>query len=309
MANNRLKGILLVFIATASWGSAAVFIRFFPNIDTLSLVWSRYFIANIFLAGAAIFQWKTLLNLLRTKNKIWILINSLCMVGTTGFLTLAVKTGTVTSAVFLLYVIPLFVTTLYRSLAEKTQISPWLAVAIAFSGLGIIAIFASNLSVPVVWTHIWGVLAGASWGTQMIVSRKLSRDYPGHLGMLLIHAVAIVLLLPVVNFSSLLAEPRIPLLVTYGFIASVVAAVTFYSGIKYVTPTDASLISLFDPVIASVAAYLVLSETPAFGVTIGAVFILVGNLIQMFSPEAGIPQILNLANLKAGPFVARYKHG
>jgi drug/metabolite transporter (DMT)-like permease len=305
----RLKGIMLVFIATACWGSAAVFIRFFPNIDAISLVWARYAVALLFFSFIAFYQRHDLVKLLKTKRKRWIFINALCMIGTTGFLTLAVKTGTVASAVFLLYVIPLFVTALYRLIAEKQRINSWLSIAIMFSALGVFSIFMSNLGDKFVWGDIWGFLAGLIWGVQMIVGRKLSEDYPSQLGMFLIHIVALVVLVPFVNFTSLMYVANIPLLILYGILASVVATFTFYKGIRMVTYTDASIIALFDPIIAAAGAFFILTEVPSLGIVIGSIFIIAGNVIQVFSEDSKIPQLMNIDDYKKGPFVGRYIHG
>lgn len=305
--NKRFLGLILVFIATACWGSAAVFIRFFPKIDAFSLVWVRYFVTSFFLLGLIAFQFKVFWQSFFRGQKKWILINSLCMIGTTAFMTMAVKTGTVAAAVFLLYVVPLFVTTAYQLLADKKPINSWLSVSLSFSALGVLSIFLGNLNDKFSISDVWGILAGISWGVQMIVGRKLSEDHPGFMGMFLINVLAAVLILPLVNFGSIVNEPQKILLVIYGLIASVVAGVAFYSGIKYVNYTDSSVVSLFDPIIASAAAFIFLKETPSFGTFIGCLFIIVGNLIQIFTQDFTIPQILNLN--KTGPYMGRYAPG
>lgn len=305
---NRVSGLILVFVATVLWGASGVFIKFFPHIDSLSLVWSRNFIGAIFFGAYAVFQLKTLIHLLQTKKKLTIFLNTLYLLGTIGFFTLAVKTGTVTSAAFLLYVMPLFVSTLYGLFVEKRPVSGWLSVALAFCAVGVVAISLGNFSDKVSLSNIWGILAGLSWGLQMLESRKLGKEYPTQIGLAMIFALAALVTVPFTNFHSILTEPRIGLLITYGIVSTVVAPLAFYAGIKYVNPTDGGIVSLFDPLFAAVAAFLVLGEIPTFGILIGSVFIVIGNMLQVFSPEAKLPEMLSKLS-KGGSFVQRYRPG
>jgi len=193
----------------------------------------------------------------------------------------ALVSGGAGKTAILLYTMPFWVILLaWPILGERIRGMEWLAVILAFAGLGLMVDFQAVGAK--LWSSIIAVLAGISWAGSAIVTRIMRRSPKFELisvttWQMIYGAVPLILL------ALLLPAP--PTQWTAAFIAALTYNVVFTSVIGYLLwfyilerlPAGMATIgTLAAPVIAVTAAAVQLGELPAPREAAGIVLILMG---------------------------------
>lgn len=193
----------------------------------------------------------------------------------------ALVSGGAGKTAILLYTMPFWVILLaWPILGERIRGMEWLAVALAFAGLGLMVDF--QVVGAKLWSSVIAVVAGISWAGSAIVTRIMRRSPKFELisvttWQMIYGAVPLILL------ALLLPAP--PTQWTAAFIAALTYNVVFTSVIGYLLwfyilerlPAGMATIgTLAAPVIAVTAAAVQLGELPAPREAAGIVLILMG---------------------------------
>lgn len=275
----NIKGMGLVLFANIIWGTSAFIVKFFPDIDSISIVWSRTFFASIFLVFWLLVSFRSVKQFILKKDQIKdLLLLATTFIGTVGFMTAGAKYGTVTSTIFLLYTAPIFVVVLSKYLLkEKTKKGDDLSLILA--SLGLFFIFSGSLSSKLVIGDVFGLMAGISWGLQIILTKRIGSKIPTLIANFWTTFFALVILTPFANIKIVFGNQIIPLII-YGVTNNAIAGLAFYEGLKHIDTKKAGFISLIDPIENSLLALLFFKEVPALGAFLGAVMIIMSVIVS-----------------------------
>ncbi len=193
----------------------------------------------------------------------------------------ALVSGGAGKTAILLYTMPFWVILLaWPILGERIRGMEWLAVILAFAGLGLMVDFQAVGAK--LWSSIIAVLAGISWAGSAIVTRIMRRSPKFELLSVTTWQM-IYGAIPLILLALLLPAP--PTQWTAAFIAALTYNVVFTSVIGYLLwfyilerlPAGMATIgTLAAPVIAVTAAAVQLGELPAPREAAGIVLILMG---------------------------------
>jgi drug/metabolite transporter (DMT)-like permease len=256
----RWVGFGLILISAASFGAMPIFARFAyaSGVDTFTLLALRFTIATAMLAAVLAVRRRAL-----PRGKV---LGGLVAMGAVGYVGQAMcyfTALTLASAglvALLLYLYPALVAAasvavLKERLPARTIVALAMALAgaalaIGFGGGGTLAGAAFAVGAAVIYTVY--IIAGT--GLMRVVSP--------------LPATAVIMASAGVVYGALVAMrgPRWPA-TAGGFLAiaavavvTVIATVTFFAALERIGPTNASLLSTFEPVVSVVLAALVLGE-------------------------------------------------
>ena len=270
---NRLLGIILILVSAASFGTLAIFGRYAyaEGLDVFTLLFLRFSLAAIVITGLLILRHERF-----PQGKNLVLLIGMGAIGYVGqsfsYLT-AIKYASAGLVALLLYLYPVFVAilstiflkekftrfklaalalaTVGAAMTAKPQGGNWTGIFLAFSAAGIYSIYiivgagvmdrvSAVSSSMVIFSS-----AGAVFGILIAINHP---HWPASsIGWLAIAAITLI--------------------------ATVIPVVTFLAGLKVIGPTNASMLSTFEPVVTVLlAAWL-------FGERLGPVILVGGGLI------------------------------
>ncbi|ABB14367.1 DMT family transporter [Carboxydothermus hydrogenoformans] len=278
--NERIKGLVLAILATSLWGINGTVTRYLliNNLDPVVLVQIRLTVSALLLF---ILLFILKINVKISRDDIISLlilgIFGLSLVQMTYFYTISLTN--VATAVFLQYLSPVFVA-LYGVFFKAEEITGSKLTAIGMSLLGSFLIVTQNGEIQLPFMGLLsGLLSALSQSFYIIYGKKvLNRFSP-------ITVLAYGWLFGAV-FWWLLIPPNKALMhqvftlrdvfgISYVIIfATVIPFLLYFESLKYLNSTTMSVVSLVEPVVAVIVAYLVLGEKLTPLSTLGAVLIL-----------------------------------
>lgn len=276
------KGIISVIVGSLFLGSIGIFVRYAgTTIEPMTQSFARIFLAFVFI---------TLFNLVKSSGKFdiftiksqdikWFVLN-----GVVGFsvlasaFTLSILYTTITNTYFLLYTAPVFVVIFsYTFLKERVQNHTLIVIAVSF--LGLIFLFnPSNLTTNLTG-NLFGLLTGVAFGAYFVVTSFLSKkQYSSPVITFWTQLFGALGLFPLififdkeVNFMHSLAE-WLPVIAAGAVVFIGYALLNL--GLKKITATTGSILSLFEPLSSIMYSIVFFSEFPANSAWIGALLIL-----------------------------------
>jgi len=214
-----------------------------------------------------------------------------------ALLIIAMTRGTAASGIFLQYTGPIFcaifvVVFEHGRLGRRTLIGLIIAaagVAVMFAGTLFPKAGGGGLGTPL--GPICGLASGAAFGALIVVLRRVDHpDRPANaLLILLINnaAAALLLLAPaMLSGAASLRAWQIELILATGVVQLAAPYLLFQLGLRRVTPVDASLLILLEPVLNPIWVWLVVGEVPEWTTFIGGAAILVTLVIEATKPGA-----------------------
>lgn len=301
-ARSKVKGILFVLIADLIWGTSAFLVKFFPNLDPISLVWARSLFGAITVFIWLLFLIKPFSEVFKIRVKLKeLFFLSLSFIGTVGFMIAGVKYGTVVSTIFLLYTAPIFVIVFAKFLL-KEEVKEKDLLPLGLASIGLVFIFSGALGQKIMLGNIFGLLGGISWGLQIILGKKVGQKTSGYISSFWMITMAVFLLSPFAHYQQILRS-NLLLLILYGVFNNGIAALTFFEGIRYISAKQVGLLSLIDPIENSLLALLLFKEVPTLGAFIGGLLILLSMVVQALETEEKSPMVV----VEEKNYVLRYK--
>ena len=273
------KGIIYVILATIGWGLVGTFIHLLPQIDSVTLTFSRVIFGLLGIVFFA-FIFKRHKDLFGGFKK-EIILQGLVFTGTTLFFIISVRLSTVANAVFLQYSAPIFAVVLSRIfLKERIERKTFSSLILSF--LGILIIFGGNFDPNFTLGNIFGLLSGICYSIQIIIGKRLGDSYAGYKIAFWQCLIAIPILLPLANFSQILNLSGVNLLVliSFGLVCTGMAESLFFQGLRLIRAQDASIFIVLDAIFNPLFVFIFFWIKPPVETLIGGVLIIGAILIQ-----------------------------
>ena len=292
----RWRGSLMVIGATLCWGIAAAGIKLLfrkQAVDPLTLVVVRAYLASLTLFALLSATGPARLRIGRREARL------AAMIGIGGLLInnflyfQAIHRTNVATALLLQYQAPVLVA-LYTAMVQRQRLSRRLFLSLAFALTGcalIVRIYDPSILRP----NLLGVLAGIgtafAFAFYILTSRVALRTI-GAWTLLAYAYLAASLVWAAVLPPWRLFAPGFPLHTWGAFLAiatlgTVLPFGLFISSLKYLPPTQASIISMLEPVVAAIAAYFLVGEILLPIQLLGGALVLAGVALAETSDQTG----------------------
>jgi drug/metabolite transporter (DMT)-like permease len=255
--------------ATVCWGTMAAVAKLLfrdRGVDPLLLVVIRSYLAALLLfAGLALVKPAWL-------KMNWFQVRMAALVGIGGLLTnnylyfQAIHLTSVATALLLQYQAPVLVA-LYVALVQRQRLSGRLITSLALSVVGCALVVRVD-DPSVIRLSLLGVLAGIgtafAFAFYILTSRVALRSMRSWSLVAYGYLAASVAWLPVVPPWRILGEGFPPetwwAFLAIASVGTVVPFGLFISGLAYLPPAQASILAMLEPVVAALAAFLILGE-------------------------------------------------
>jgi drug/metabolite transporter, DME family len=281
------RGRLAVMLAAILWSTSGAFVK------TLQLPDKTFAVYRAGIAGASL-----LLVVAATRTKVTFDVRMIGMVASFAlmnywFMASMVRT-TAANAIFLQYSAPvwMFLASVFL-LREKPQPRTASALVVAVIGLAVLLAGEWNQSTALTSGVVYGLLSGVGFAAVAVFLRTLRGHHPlwlASLNMLCAAALAMAAFSQSSDPGSWKAiwppptEKTLVALVIFSVTQLALPYVLFGWGLKHVSPQEAGLLALFEPVLIPVWTYLVAGEIPAASTIIGGA-ILVAALVWQAWPR------------------------
>lgn len=257
--------MLYVFIAALLWSTGGVFIKLI-SLNTFQLSFFRSLLSALTIL--VIFRKQALL-----FNKMTF-FNAMFYAEILILFVLAAKTTTVANAIFLQYCAPVFVF-IFEPLILKTKFEKTNLITIVISVIGMILFFSGELQPGDLNGNIIAILSGMAFAAFLIGMRKNGPQYQFATIFYGNVLIAVICSFSLFKLETLLIGDMI--MVTYmGIFQIGIAYIIFSYGLKRVNATEASLISMIEPVLNPVWTFFGYGEIPSINSIIGGIIILIG---------------------------------
>jgi drug/metabolite transporter, DME family len=197
----------------------------------------------------------------------------ICFAVMNGLFVSALALGTAANAIFLQYTAPMW---LYlasvRWLGEPADRRSSVAVAVGSVGIAVIVLSGGRTDLPVIAIALG---SGLTYAGVILFLRVLREASPRWLTVLN-HLGGAVVLLPVLWYLALPAPSpaQLGVLFLFGAVQMGLPYWLVARGLRVVSPQEAGTITLLEPILNPVWAYLVAGEIPAGATWVGGAFIL-----------------------------------
>jgi len=278
-------GFWLVTFAAITWGTIGVATQTIYNIDTTTSLFinlARMLIATPVLLIAC---WRVIGPRMFTIDRrgllIMLLSGTLLAISHAAYFAAIRSSGVTIATLLTICVAPLFVTCV--SVALKLEILTGRIVAALIAALvGAVLLVSGGSPASESGQHvivagtIFSLIAAVTYGSSVICGRFLAGDYhPLQVTAVTFSAGTIVLI--VVNLIAGIVTVHTAqgwLLVLYlGLVPTALAYWLFQKGLRSVSATSASIVSMVDPLVAALLAWILFGETLSLIGIIGAVLL------------------------------------
>jgi len=288
----RTRKLAVIEGATAGvlFGTAAIFIKFLPNLNAFFIVFWRLIIACIALFVMTILLKKSFnLNLIR-KNITQLFILSLFLALHFIFFVFALKDTTILNATVLVNTTPIF-SVFISTFAFKLKPSVLAMVGLTLSFVGLCVIgYAETVTFknqfegvsPSLKGDLEAVLAALLIALYLNYGRKIRSQTSVFTLMLPIYAFAAitigVLSIFITNATFTMPfeiEVILPL-VGLGILPTAIAHTLYFSSLSNLKSFETATLALLEPVGATILGVALFQEIPAYQFVLGAVLVLLG---------------------------------
>lgn len=276
---NRVFGVILIIISAASFGTLAIFGRYAyaDGMDTFTLLFLRFTFATIIIVALLLFRRESLPR--GRPLALLIGMGAIGYVGQSYSYFSAIKYASAGLVALLLYLYPAFVAILSAVfLKEKFTRLKLLALGLATLGAALTADPHGGA-----WTGILlALVAAVIYSVYIVVGAGVMQKVSAVQSSAVIFASAAV----VYGALTLVKGPHWPAssagwftVAALTLIATVVAVVAFLAGLKFISPTSASMLSTLEPMVTVLLAAWLFSERLSPLILTGGALILFAVLI------------------------------
>lgn len=277
---NRYIGITFIIISAVSFGAMPIFARlaYASGADPVTVLFLRFGMAAAVMLG--------ILFVSKTPFPRGLILLELILLGAIGYVgeSLAYFTAlTIASAglvALLLYIYPALVTALSVIFLKEHLTTPKIvALFLALSGTVLTIQITSGGSMIGI---LLGIAAAVDYAIYILLGSRIVRR-SGSIGSTTIIITSTAGVYAVIAPIHGLAFPASALgwiaVLAIALISTVLAFVTFFSGLKRIGPTSAATLSTFEPIVAVALATIVLGESITPFQALGGILILVAVVI------------------------------
>lgn len=258
------KGILAVFITAILWSSGGLFIKLI-SLNAMQLSFFRCLIAAI--VFALIFRKKLLV-----VNG-FTFVNAAFYAIVLSTFVIATKTTTAANAIFLQSTAPIYVL-IFEPIINKTKYDKLNIITIAVCFIGMIFFFLGEISPGHLEGNLVALISGITFASFFLGMRKNGKEYQQSsifYGNIFVALICIPFLfdLKPLSFSDIW-------MVTFLGVFQIAIAYAFFSyGLKRILAVEASIISMFEPVLNPVWVMIGYGEVPSITASIGGAIIII----------------------------------
>ncbi len=265
---NRKKYIAILILTSIMWSTGGTIIKL--------ISWNSFTVAGIrSLIAAVTVLLVTRKFTFRLDKYQWIgaITYAACVI----LIVVANKYTTVANAVLLTYTSPVYTAIGgYFILKEKVRKIDVLSIAVIF--LGLVLFVADGLSVGHIFGNIIALLAGVFFGLMIVFLRKAKESNP-YLNMIWGNLIAFVVCIPFMGRGEV-TTTNVVLILILGVFQLGLSYVMYAYAIQGVTALEANVITVLEPVLSPVWAFVFYKELPTKVSVLGGVIIILGILIK-----------------------------
>lgn len=271
----RITGILLIAISAASFGTLAIFGRFLyaEGLDTFTMLFLRFSFAALIMAFILILRGESL-----PRGSVLLQLIGMGAIGYAGqsfsFLS-AIKYASAGLVALLLYLYPMFVFIL--SVVVLREKVTWLKIAAL-----LLALIGTALTVDPAGGQLIGILlaifAALIYSIYIIVGTNVMKHFSAVQSSFVIFASAAMVygILMGINGAHFPGTSSGWLgIAGIVMIATVIPVATFLAGLERIGPTNAAMLSTFEPVVTVLLAWMIFGERLQPITIVGGVLILI----------------------------------
>lgn len=258
------KGILAVFLTAILWSSGGLFIKLI-SLNAMQLSFFRCLIAAV--VFAIIFRKKLLV-----VNGFTFLNAAFYAIVLTTFV-IATKTTTAANAIFLQSTAPIYVL-IFEPIINKTKYDKLNIITIVVCFIGMIFFFLGEISPGHLEGNLVALISGITFASFFLGMRKNGKEYQQSsifYGNIFVALICIPFLfdLKPLSFNDIW-------MVTFLGVFQIAIAYAFFSyGLKRILAVEASIISMFEPVLNPVWVMIGYGEVPSITASIGGAIIII----------------------------------
>jgi len=257
------KGILAVFLTAILWSSGGLFIKLI-SLNSMQLSFFRCLIAAV--VFAIMFRKKIL------KVNPLALLNSLAYSAVLILFVIATKTTTAANAIFLQSTAPIYVL-IFEPILTKTKWERLDIITIAVCFLGMILFFMGDLTPGDIEGNIAALLAGVAFAAFFLGMKKNDPQY-GEASIFYGNVVVAIFCIPFIVDMNFLNTQDFAMVSFLGVFQIAFAYALFSYGLKKIKAVEASIISMFEPVLNPIWVFIGYGEVPSFYAIIGGIIII-----------------------------------
>lgn len=257
------KGILAVFLTAILWSSGGLLIKL-VTLSSMQISFFRCAIAAI--VFALMFRKRVLL-----INKLS-LFNSLMYAAVLILFVIATKTTTAANAIFLQSTAPIYVL-IFEPILTKTKWEKINIITIVVCFFGMILFFTGDLTPGDIEGNIAALFAGVAFAAFFLGMRKNDSQY-GESSIFYGNILVTLFCIPFITDLNSISLNNFVLVTLLGVFQIAFAYALFSFGIKRIIAVEASIISMFEPVLNPIWVFIGYGEVPSFYAIIGGIIII-----------------------------------
>ena len=257
------KGILAVFLTAILWSSGGLFIKLI-SLDSMELSFFRCAIAAV--VFALMFRKRIL------KLNPLALLNSFAYAAVLILFVIATKTTTAANAIFLQSTAPIYVL-IFEPLLTKTKWERINIITIVVCFLGMILFFMGDLTPGDIKGNIAALLAGVAFAAFFLGMKKNEPQY-GESSIFYGNVIVALICIPFITDMNTISVQDFAMVSFLGVFQIAFAYALFSYGLKRIIAVEASIISMFEPVLNPIWVFIGYGEVPSFYAIIGGIIIM-----------------------------------
>ncbi len=257
------KGILAVFLTAILWSSGGLFIKLI-SLDSMELSFFRCAIAAI--VFALLFRKRIL------KLNPLALLNALAYSAVLILFVIATKTTTAANAIFLQSTAPIYVL-IFEPLLTKTKWKKINIITIAVCFVGMILFFMGDLTPGDIEGNIAALFAGVAFAIFFLGMKKNDPQY-GESSIFYGNVIVALFSIPFITDLTSISPQDFAMVSFLGVFQIAFAYALFSYGLKRIIAVEASIISMFEPVLNPIWVLIGYGEVPSFYAIIGGIIII-----------------------------------
>jgi drug/metabolite transporter (DMT)-like permease len=274
-------GYIKIISAILIWSSLGVFIRKIgvPNVAIIFYSSAAAGILQLILLLSAGQLKENFRQANRVQRLLLVILIPICTLSNNLLFYYAFLHTTVANSVLAHYTAPIFVALLAPVfLKERSCKTTWIAIVLSSAGLWLMLWMPSaGMNIPLTGSERAGVLAGAASGLAyaflILMIRALASRYTSLFFIFVQNSMIALFLLPFISGISISSQSLI-YLVAMGVVYSTVAPLIYVQGFKSVKANDAAILGYFEPVGATILAFVFFHEVPGITALFGGALIL-----------------------------------
>jgi drug/metabolite transporter (DMT)-like permease len=276
-------GTTVLLVASVSFGSSAIFIRFAPEASAISLTFFRLLIAAAGMVSLAFYKHD--LVALKKRDLLLVVVSGGALSLHFATFILAVKVTTVANATFLVNTSPIMLAVMSPLLIkERTTSREWLAVVVAMSGILLVANAGNGFRTfgPGDFAALASAFLVAAYsliGRHMRTRGVNTATYTAYVyGAATVFSLALVGAAPSQTFIAYDAQ-NLWAIIGLGIVPTMLGHSLYNYSLGSVKAVTANIFPLLEPIIASLFAVVLFGEIPTVIQSAGYSLILVGVVI------------------------------